>query len=168
MTDAILWPAWAAGAAIGTFAFLQRWVTNEPLGCSSSFGNVCARMGSSLPMFQEKSFHRSTDWRIWFVVGIFLGGLLSNLNGGGWTTHEQLGPFYDALLPDGTAERIVWWLGGGILIGMGSRMAGGCTSGHTIAGVAVGAPASIVASTLFFAAAVGSAQLAWLLLGHSW
>lgn len=167
MTDLILWPAWVAGAAIGTFAFLQRWVTNEPLGCSSAFGNVCARMGSNLPMFQDKAYHPSNDWRIWFVIGIFLGGLLSNL-GGGWSVHDQLGPFYDALLPAGTFARVLWWIGGGVLIGMGSRMAGGCTSGHTIAGVAVGAPASIVASTLFFVGAVGTAQVAWLLLGHSW
>jgi len=167
MIDPFLWPAWAAGAAIGTYAFLQRWVTNEPLGCSSAFGNVCARMGSGLPMFQEKSFHRANDWRIWFVIGIFLGGLLSNLHGD-WSTHEQLGPFYEALLPAGTFERVLWWLGGGVMVGAGARMAGGCTSGHTIAGVAIGAPSSIVASTLFFVGAVGTAQIAWLLLGHGW
>lgn len=159
-----LWPAWVAGGAIGALAFAQRWLTDQPLGCSAAFGNACARMGSRLPLFQGPAHSTATDWKLWFLVGIFLGGLLASLSTGTWAEPTHFGSFYTALMPHSDVGRVLWWLFGGVLIGMGSRLAGGCTSGHTINGVAMGSPASIVASAFFFAAAVGTAQLAHHLL----
>lgn len=159
-----LWPAWVAGAAIGVFAFAQRWLTDQPLGCSAAFGNACARLGSRLPLFQGAAHGNATDWKLWFIGGIFLGGLLASLANGTWAQPTHFGSLYTALLPHSDAARIAWWLFGGVLIGMGSRLAGGCTSGHTINGVAMGSPASMVASAFFFAAAVGTAQIAHQLL----
>lgn len=159
-----LWPAWVAGGAIGVLAFAQRWLTDQPLGCSAAFGNACARMGSKLTLFQGPAHSTATDWKLWFLVGIFLGGLLASLSTGAWAQPTHFGAFYTALLPQSDAGRVLWWLFGGVLIGMGSRLAGGCTSGHTINGVAMGSPASIVASIFFFAAAVGTAQIARYLL----
>lgn len=164
LLSAELWPAWVAGGAIGVFAFAQRWLTDQPLGCSAAFGNVCARAGSRLPLFQGDAHSTATDWKIWFLVGIFLGGLLASVSTGTWAEPTHFGAFYDALMPQTTLGRIAWWLLGGVLIGMGARMAGGCTSGHTINGVAMGSKASIVASILFFSAALGTAQIAQLLL----
>ena len=155
-----LWPAWMAGAAIGTLAFAQRWLTDQPLGCSAAFGNACARLGSRLPLFQSAAHGRHTDWKLWFLVGIFLGGLLASLTGGGFAAPTNFGSLYSALMPHDTAGRILWWLFGGVLIGLGARMAGGCTSGHTINGVAMGSPASVVASVFFFIAALLTAQIA--------
>lgn len=159
-----LWPAWVAGGAIGVLAFAQRWLTDQPLGCSSAFGNACARMGSRLPLFQGSAHSTATDWKLWFLLGIFLGGLLASLSTGAWAQPTHFGTLYTALMPQSDAGRVLWWLFGGVLIGMGSRLAGGCTSGHTINGVAMGSPASIVASIFFFAAAVGTAQIARYLL----
>lgn len=154
-----LWPAWVAGGAIGLLAFTQRWLTDQPLGCSAAFGNACARMGSRLPLFQGATHGPATDWKLWFLVGIFLGGLVASLSSGHWADPTDFGAFYQALMPQSTVGRVLWWLFGGVLIGLGARLAGGCTSGHTINGVAMGSPASILASALFFAAAVGTAQL---------
>lgn len=159
-----LWPAWVAGGAIGALAFAQRWLTDQPLGCSAAFGNACARMGSRLQLFQGPAHSTATDWKLWFLVGIFLGGLLASLSTGTWAEPTHFGTLYTALMPHSDVGRVLWWLFGGVLIGMGSRLAGGCTSGHTINGVAMGSPASIVASAFFFAAAVGTAQLAHHLL----
>ena len=51
----------------------------------------------------------------------------------------------------------------GIAMGFGARTAGGCTSGHGLTGMSLGSPASIVATTTFFATAVALAHLlAWL------
>lgn len=159
-----LWPAWVAGAAIGVLAFGQRWLTDQPLGCSAAFGNACARLGSRLPLFQSHAHGTHTDWKLWFLVGIFLGGLLASLSNGSFAAPSHFGHLYTALMPQDTAARILWWLFGGIMIGLGSRMAGGCTSGHTINGVAMGSPASIVASAFFLGAALATAQIAdWLL-----
>jgi len=154
-----LWPAWVAGGAIGALAFAQRWLTDQPLGCSAAFGNACARLGSNLPLFKSTAHSTATDWKLWFIGGIFLGGLFSSLATGTWAAPTHFGALYTALMPHSEVGRVAWWSFGGVLIGMGSRLAGGCTSGHTINGVAMGSPASMVASAFFFAAAVGTAQI---------
>jgi len=157
-----LWPPVLVGVLIAGLAFTQRWLADQPLSCSTGFANLatCLKPGAA----------RDTDggWRIVFLFGVILGGLLAALTDGepGWQgSAAEFGQFYTALIPDSTVGAALWWLFGGLLIGLGSRLAGGCTSGHTIAGVAMGAPASVVASAIFFAVAVGSAQLAAWLLG---
>jgi uncharacterized membrane protein YedE/YeeE len=47
-------------------------------------------------------------------------------------------------------------LAGGLLVGFGTRMAGGCTSGHGLTGVARLRPASLVATATFFAAGIAT------------
>lgn len=43
-------------------------------------------------------------------------------------------------------------IAGGLLVGFGTRLGGGCTSGHGVCGVARFSPRSIVATCLFMAA----------------
>ena len=50
---------------------------------------------------------------------------------------------------------------GGLLVGYGSRMAGGCTSGHSIVGIALGAKSSLVATIGFM---LGGFAATWLLI----
>lgn len=50
-------------------------------------------------------------------------------------------------------------LGGGVLIGVGTRSAGGCTSGHGMCGTALGSKASFVATCVFMATAIGASFL---------
>ena len=51
------------------------------------------------------------------------------------------------------------------MIGFGARMAGGCQSGHAIAGIAMLNPASVVAGACFFAGGIVSVQLLAALFG---
>ena len=44
----------------------------------------------------------------------------------------------------------------GLLVGIGTRVGGGCTSGHGICGVGRGSPRSIVATLVFTAAGVAT------------
>ena len=56
----------------------------------------------------------------------------------------------------------------GLALGVGARTAGGCTSGHGLSGVSLGSPASLVATTTFFATAVAvSYVFAWFVGGTS-
>lgn len=154
-----LWPAALVGMMIGLLAFAQRWTTDQPLSCSTGFAQIAG-------LFARGG--RQADWRLVFLVGIVLGGVLAGLTDGepGWQgTPAEFGAFYTALVPDSSLGSAAWWLAGGLLIGLGARLAGGCTSGHTIAGVAMFAPASLTASAIFFAVAVITAQLAAWLLG---
>ncbi len=157
-----LWTPVLVGALIALLAFAQRWAADQPLSCSTGFADLAARLR---PGGRPEG---DADWRIVFLLGIVLGGLLAALTDGapGWQgTTAEFGAFYTALVPDSTLGSAAWWLIGGVLIGLGARLAGGCTSGHTIAGVAMAAPSSVVASAVFFAVAVGTAQLAASLLG---
>ncbi|KAH7912231.1 hypothetical protein BJ138DRAFT_1004877 [Hygrophoropsis aurantiaca] len=52
----------------------------------------------------------------------------------------------------------------GLLVGMGSKLANGCTSGHMIAGISRLSKRSFVATTIFFLAAIPTAKL---IHGHS-
>jgi uncharacterized membrane protein YedE/YeeE len=57
------------------------------------------------------------------------------------------------------------WLGpailalGGCLVGFGTRMAAGCTSGHGLCGVSRFQPGSLLATVMFFGAGVATALL---------
>lgn len=93
--------------------------------------------------FQQ--YRTSRDWRVVFTVGIVAGAAVYALafQGGGWTTDVQ------------------WWrlLLGGILIGAGTRVGKGCTSGHGICGVASASPTSLLNVGTFLAIAIGTAHL---------
>ena len=54
-------------------------------------------------------------------------------------------------------------LGGGLLVGFGARLGGGCTSGHAVCGIARLSPRSIVATLLFMAAAMATVAAGRLL-----
>jgi hypothetical protein len=83
----------------------------------------------------------NTLWRVLFIAGMLVGALLIR-----W--------FH----PDAMAIRIdvsnAAVLLGGFLVGIGTRIGNGCTSGHGVCGVGRLAPRSIVASIVFFALAV--------------
>ncbi|MEW6446048.1 MAG: YeeE/YedE family protein [Pseudomonadota bacterium] len=153
-----LWNPWLAGAAIGLYVLLQYWLTARPLGCSSPLAQACG-MIFRLPFFRTGEFTPAGQWRLWFMVGLPLGGLVAVLSQGqaGWI--ESMGRSYDAMLPSSVWTKVVALFAGGVLIGFGARMAGGCTSGHTIVGMALFNPASAVASALFFAGGLLSVQI---------
>jgi len=97
--------------------------------------------------------------RIAGISGI-LGGLLTPERGGAWRLAFLLGLFASpwlyrlgAALPAitveaGTGRLIV----AGLLVGLGTRYASGCTSGHGVCGVSRGSPRSLAATALFMAA----------------
>lgn len=111
------WPFWAGGLAIGLFAVALAGLTGKALGVSSGLGSLCSLV-SGLPVFRARPF--SERWRLWFLLGIPLGGLAAAALGGALRPATKL-----ALL---TGERIptVFVLAfGGFLIGYGARLAGG-------------------------------------------
>ena len=93
--------------------------------------------------FQQ--YRPSRDWRVVFTVGIVGGAAVYALvfQGSIWTTDVQ------------------WWrlLAGGVLIGIGTRLGKGCTSGHGVCGVASVSGTSLVNVVTFLAIAIGTAHL---------
>jgi uncharacterized membrane protein YedE/YeeE len=87
----------------------------------------------------------SRDWRLVFTLGIVLGaGVYAVLfQGEPWSTDVR------------------WWrlLLGGVLVGIGTRIGKGCTSGHGICGVGSASRTSLVGVATFLIVAIVTAQL---------
>lgn len=132
------WPWWVGGLAIGAFVLLLLWLDNKLLGVSTGYSELCA-----LP--KDPSLQRS--WRPRFLLGIVLGGAASALLAGQSPTWAA-GAF-DELIGASLLVKVPVLVTAGVLIGYGSRLAGGCTSGHGIVGTALGARASWIATALF-------------------
>ena len=81
------------------------------------------------------------SWRLFFLAGLILGGLLFSWGVPGFNMPRQGYP----MLLLGT---------GGYLVGFGTRMANGCTSGHAICGIARLSLRSITATVTFIAFAM--------------
>ena len=124
---------WAlGGAGIALTVFVMLFTTNKRFGISTGFENLCA-LAIRNPYFQRDEISGSHGWRIPFMVGLVLGGFLSAVWAGGWSPFWDLGRF-DTVIGWGPLGKTAWMFGGGLLIGFGTRMAGGCTSGHGIFG----------------------------------
>ena len=150
MDASAIWPGFIGGLAVGLFSLLHLWLTGRQLGCSTGYGNVCGFV-SRTPYFHSGPYRELTNWRLWFTVGLPVGGLVAvSLHGSGFSPSFDLGPLYESVMPSADwAKGLVLFASGG-LIGFGARLAGGCTSGHSIVGVALLAPSSLLASVGFF------------------
>lgn len=79
-------------------------------------------------------------WRVAFLISLILGSLAYH-----WISGADYPPAPDTSLP--------WLIAAGLLVGYGTSMGNGCTSGHGIAGIARLSPRSIVATLTFMGAA---------------
>ena len=80
-------------------------------------------------------------WRLAFVAGLILGPVLV-------TATTGFAPNIDISSSTPTV------IGAGLLVGFGTRLGSGCTSGHGVCGIARGSPRSMAATAVFFAVAV--------------
>lgn len=142
------WPWWFGGAALAAVVLMFLWYDNKLLGVSTGCAELC-RLG------REPSVRGS--WRLSFLLGIVLGGMGAAFLAG-----------FDIGLSHGTFDRLfsssLWikapvLVGGGLLMGYGARVAGGCTSGHGIVGMAQGARSSVLATVAFMVAGFATTAL---------
>jgi uncharacterized protein len=151
---------WAlSGAAIGAITLALLWVTNQRLGISTGFENLCSLVVRN-PYLQRAEIRHSHGWRLPFLAGLLVGGLISAVASGGWAPIWDLGLF-DEVIGWGPAGKLVWMFGGGVLIGFGTRLAGGCTSGHGIFGLSNLERASLESTAAFMAAGIVTTTLVY-------
>jgi uncharacterized protein len=149
------WPFWAAGAALGAFVLLFFGATGKALGVSTGYYDACGAL-------TEPETRRS--WRLPFLVGMVGGGLVAVLLGGGFTPTASMGMF-DTLVTASLPAKAAILTGGGVLLGFGARLAGGCTSGHGIVGMALMARSSVTATLVFMVTGVGVTHLMLRVVG---
>jgi hypothetical protein len=98
-----------------------------------------------------------------FLVGLTLGGAVFSI-----VTHATMETvttgFHAHFFGDGVTGYLAL-LVGGIFVGAGTSMAGGCTSGHGLVGCARLQPGSLVATASFFGTAIAVSLLLSFLLG---
>jgi hypothetical protein len=125
---------WAvAGAAIAAVTLALLLVANRRLGLSSGFEDLCSFVVQA-PYFRRASIRSGRAWRLPLLAGLVLGGFLSAALGGGWSPTWDLGRF-DTVIGFGPMGKLTWMFVGGLLVGFGTRLANGCTSGHGIFGL---------------------------------
>ena len=97
------------------------------------------------------------------LVTILLGAFGAALIHGRFKIAGDMGPAFADIVVDGP---LLWptLFGGGVLVGIGTRMAGGCSSGHGMSGCSRLQPVSLVATSVFFGTAVAvSSLLLWVI-----
>jgi len=149
---------WAvAGAAIAAITLALLVVGNRRLGISTGFEDVCSLVLPQ-PYFRRSAVVDGRPWRLPFMAGLVLGGFLSAAFGGGWHLSWALGMF-DRSVGLGPAGKLIWMFAAGLLIGFGTRLAGGCTSGHGIFGISNFEWPSLVATISFITGGIVTTQL---------
>ncbi|MBY0257237.1 YeeE/YedE family protein [Methylobacterium sp.] len=116
------------GVMIGASAALLLLLNGRIAGISGIVGGLLAPPSSE------------TGWRVAFLAGLVLAPLVYDGLGG------SLPPVtIDASFPIVTLA--------GVLVGFGTRLGGGCTSGHGVCGIGRGSPRSLAATGTFMAIA---------------
>jgi len=128
------------GMLIGLSAALLWLGTGRIAGISGILGSLLA------PTSGE------TAWRATFLAGLVAGPLLYRAAGGSLP---------EIVLAGSPAVVIA----GGLLVGFGTRLGGGCTSGHGVCGFARLSPRSIAATVLFMASGFATVFVARHLIG---
>ena len=95
------------------------------------------------------------------LISIFLGGLIASLASGRFHLRLDMGPGFRNLVTADPVGMVVLLFTGGVLVGFGTRLAGGCSSGHGLNGCGRRDPVSIVATATFFGTAVAVSYLLW-------
>ena len=174
------WPWYVAGPLIGLFVPALLLVGNRMFGISGNLRHVCAAALPTRAAFFQYDWRRVGGWNMAFALGILLGGVLVGLTMPDGAqialspaARESIGALgvrdFSGLVPrelfNGssllTMRGVVMLVGGGVLVGFGTAYAGGCTSGHAIAGLADFQLPSLVAVIGFFA---GGLFGTWVLL----
>lgn len=121
------WSALAGGALIGLAAAGMWWLLGRLAGVSNILGAAMISRGEDFA------------WRAAFIGGLFLAGLAAFVLFPGHINFNLEAGYGQVLLA-------------GALVGVGTQMGSGCTSGHGVCGVSRLSLRSIAATLLFMAA----------------
>lgn len=161
------WPWYISGPLIGLMVPALLILGNRTFGISSSLRHICTIcMPSKIPYFSYD--WKKEMWNLVFVAGVLVGGfiaasmlmnedpilvntkLANELSGYGITDYHSLIPVqlfnFEKLF---TVKGFIMIVIGGFLVGFGTRYAGGCTSGHSIMGLANLQLPSLIATICF-------------------
>jgi len=158
------WSPYAAGLGIGILSWLTFLLSDNTLGASGSYAKTAGMIEKLFRgrKVEEKTYYREhpprVGWGWMLLVGIVMGSFLS-----AWLS----GDFHVRMIPELWEQQVgpsmlLRWLAafaGGVLLGIGSRWADGCTSGHGISGTLQLVVSSWIAVICFFVGGVATALI---------
>ncbi|WP_166383289.1 YeeE/YedE family protein [Polaribacter sp. 11A2H] len=180
--DFILQPwAWYVGGPLIAISLLLYFYFGKNFGASTNFETLCTIAGADKVSDYFKKDWKDRDFALMFVVGLIIGGFISanflmpnqaiDLNPKTVKELTDLGfsNVGSQYFPDEIFSKdVVFSLKGfliliisGILIGFGTRYAGGCTSGHAITGLSNLELPSLLAVIGFF---IGGIIATWFII----
>jgi len=119
------------GILIGLASLLATLLSGKIPGISGVFGRLL------VPATPDKT------WRAVFLVGLIGGAAFSFALWQSAALYRPIRPLAVVVIA-------------GLLVGFGTRLGGGCTSGHGVCGVGMGAKDSIAATLIFMAAGMAT------------
>lgn len=132
---------WVGGLLIGSSALLLMASQGKIAGISGVVGGLLAPAATG-----------QRAWRLLFVAGLLVGALLVQWVTGRWVT---------TAIPASLGLMVV----AGFIVGVGTRMGNGCTSGHGVCGLGRRSPRSLVAVMVFMSVAVATVFVSRHVLG---
>lgn len=129
------------GALIGLSAVLLMWSVGRIAGISGIVAGAMLEHGNE------------RNWRLIFLGGLFLGALLAALISGALESVSSVASTPMLVLA-------------GLLVGVGTRMGGGCTSGHGVCGISRFSMRSVVATLVFMSSGAATVFVIRHLLGE--
>jgi uncharacterized protein len=162
------WPWWLSGMVISAIMFLMLYF-GKSFGFSSNLRTICAVAGAGKKVSFFDFNWRSQIWNIVFLFGAITGGFIAkqflstdapvaisqstieDLSEYGFSAPESAQPEELFSLESAfSLKGFIILAIGGLMVGFGSRYAGGCTSGHAISGLSDLQIPSLIAVVGFF------------------
>ena len=112
------------GAIIGVAAVMMLDLNGRIMGVSGIAAGLLSQQTSDKAL------------RLLFLVGMVVGGLI-------------VARLLPAAMPGAVTTNIGWLMAAGFIVGFGTRLGGGCTSGHAVCGMSRLSARSVVATCVF-------------------
>ncbi|MDH5764609.1 MAG: YeeE/YedE family protein [Gammaproteobacteria bacterium] len=106
--------------------------------------------------------HVSWTVHMTFLLMLIIGGLIASILSGQFEFRSDLGSLHTSLFGSGVSYWITLIIGG-VMVGFGTQMAGGCSSGHGLCGCSRFVPASLIATAVFFGTGIVVSMLLHML-----
>ena len=158
------WSPYVVGIGIGLLSCVAFLLSDKPIGCSTAYSRTSGMIERLVrgEKVGEKAYYKkftpSIDWEWMLVIGIFVGAFIS-ANLSGEFRAEWVPSKWSSTFGNSVSLRWVVSLVGGMVMGIGARWAGGCTSGHGISGTLQLAVSSWLAVICFFVGGIATALL---------
>lgn len=158
------WSPYIVGIGIGVLSWLSFLLSDHPLACSTAFARTSGMMEKIFRgrKVEQKPYYKkfapAITWDVMLVLGLIIGAFISAKLSGqfkpNWVPY-----LWQVKVGKEASFRWIAALIGGIIIGFGSRWAGGCTSGHGISGTLQLTLSSWLAAICFFVGGIVTAML---------